>query len=1014
MMNYKKINTYLGWLSFLIAFVVYAMTAERTASFWDCGEFISASAKLQVVHPPGAPLFLLLGNFFSHLAGSPDTVAFMVNMLSVITSALCVMFTFWTITHFAQKLVDPERTESKEKNLLIYFAGLVGALTLTFTDTFWFSAVEAEVYASSSFFTALTFWCILKWEHAWKEKDANRWIILIAYLIGLAIGVHLLNLLVIPAIVYVVYFKFKSFDMKGFLASSIIGAVILAVVQVGIIPGIPTLAMKLDIAMVNGMKMPFGSGVWVTALIILAIIGFGLWYSHAKKNQLVHIATLSFTFILIGYSSYAMVVIRSLAEPTIDMNNPENPINLVSYLNREQYGDRPLVKGPYFNAKAISAEAGKQDYRKGDKNYEKAGFPQPELTWDPKYVTLFPRMGDQQKSSSPAGYANWAGVDEKKVPTMGQNLKFFFKYQLNHMYWRYFLWNFAGRQDDIQGDGDVLHGNYLTGIPFFDNSHLGPQAELPEHWKNNKARNTYFLLPLIIGLMGFALQYIRNKSDFLVVAMLFLFTGILIAVYLNAPPYEPRERDYTLVGSFQIFCIWIGLGVIFLAQLLEKYLGKTKSAWAAFALAMLASPVLLAQQNWDDHDRSERTMVVEFARDYLMSCDSNAILFTNGDNDTYPLWFVQNVENYRTDVRIINLNLLNFDWYVESLTRKVMDSEPFKLSVTKDKYAKGLREQLLVYNNPKVGLDQNRYYDFGQIMKFITTENDSRATINMSMYYGPEYSAYNVNYFPVRNIEIDVNKDIAAANGTLRPEEMPYAVDKIRFSIPGTSVLKADWVLLDLIMNNKFERPVYFASNSISNNHLGLGAYMRLDGLVYRLIPATLPADQEIPLRLNKDIMYSNLVDQFELGNMKTQTVLGDETTYRMIRTLRTYFGYLALKLSRDGEKERLEKAINRCMEEMPASVVPYDEFTIMAPLASAAYTQKLNELGDKLCKEFADEQLDLLEYCLSFSGRQERHVSMLEKKTTEQLGQLLGMLNQYQRAELVKEIELKMNSYGR
>lgn len=1013
-MNYKRLNTYIGWLSFLIAFVVYAMTAERTASFWDCGEFISASAKLQVVHPPGAPLFLLIGNFFTHFASSPEQMGLMVNLLSALTSALCVMFTFWTITHFAKKLIDNVAIEEKVKSLLIVFSGFIGALALTFSDTFWFSAVEAEVYASSSFFTALTFWCILKWEHIYKEKGANKWLILIAYLIGLAIGVHLLNLLVIPAIVYVVYFKFREFNLKGFLIASGIGALILAVVQVGIIPGLPTIAMKLDITFVNSFGMGFGSGVIFFAILLVALIVGLLIYSQRTKNAILNTAVLCFTFILIGYSSYAMVVIRSLAEPTIDMNNPENPINLVSYLNREQYGDRPLLKGPYFNAKAIAAEVGKQDYRKGKEGYEKAGFPRPELVWDPNYVTIFPRMGDQQKASSPSGYAYWSGAKEDAPPKFSQNMRFFFKYQLGHMYWRYFLWNFAGKQDDIQGDGDILHGNWRTGINFLDAWRLGPQDNLPAQWANNKARNQYYLLPLILGILGLIYQLMSRKTDFLVVSMLFLFTGILIAVYLNAPPYEPRERDYTLVGSFQIFCIWIGLGVIQIALWLKKYMDIKVASYLSFIVCLLGVPVLMGAQNWDDHDRSERTMVVDFAHDYLMSCDSNAILFTNGDNDTYPLWYVQNVENYRTDVRVVNLQLLNFDWYVEALTRKVMDSEPFELSVGPEVYAKGEREQLIYFQNPQLGIDPNSYYNFKEVINFITNEKDPRAKMDMGRYYGPDFQNYKVNYLPVKNFEISIDKNIALSNGTIPPASAAYAVDRLRMSIPGNSMLKADWVLLDLIMNNNFNRPIYFASNSISQDHLGMGAYMRLDGLTYRLVPAEVPRDPSVAVNFDSDILYDKMVNQFSYGNMNNPDVLGDEQSYRMARTFRNYFGFLAVKLAKEGKKEKALTVIDKCLAELPPSVLPYEMVGLVKPLSETCYLLDEKEKGDAIATDFINEQLEVLAYCNRFKGRDVQNVVYLEKETMDNLNTMMALFQKYERNDMFQSLQAKLTQYVR
>lgn len=997
-MSNKRINTLLGWLTFLVAAIVYGLTAERTASFWDCGEFISASYHLQVVHPPGAPLFLMLGNLFSHLASGTESVAFWVNMLSVLTSALCVMFTFWTITHFAQKLVKEAEYEEHTKHFLVYGAGLIGALALTFSDTFWFSAVEAEVYASSSFFTAITFWCILKWEHISDQPGANRWLILIAYLIGLGIGVHLLNLLVIPAIVYVYYFKNYEFNTKGFLISSGIALAILGFVQVGVIPGIPTLAAKFDLYFVNDMGMAFGTGIKVFAALLLGSLAAGIWWTHKKKNTVWNTTLLAFAFILIGYSSYSMVVIRSLANPPIDMNNPEEPFNLVSYLNREQYGDRPLLKGPYFNAKLKDFKEGKQEWRKGKDGYEDAGH-QVDYEWDPKFVTMFPRMGDMQKSSSPQGYSYWADVDlnaKDKAPSMGQNMKFFFKYQLGHMYWRYFLWNFAGRQNMMQGDGDPINGNWISGIRPIDAVRLGPQSNLPENWKNDKSRNTYFMLPLILGIMGLLYQLGKNKNDFFIVTILFLFTGILIAVYLNAPPYEPRERDYTLVGSFQIFCIWIGLGVIQLADWLAKFLKRKQAALIAGVLSLLLVPVLMGAQNWDDHDRSERTMVVDYAHDYLESCDPNAILFTNGDNDTYPLWYVQNVEGFRTDVRVVNLQLLNFDWYVEALTKPVMGSAPFKLSVAPEKYAKGLREQLRFYDNPNLPANQNEYYSYEQVLKFITDDENPQTKV-------PTFFGQKENYVPVRNMKIPVDRNLVLSNGTVPAEDAAYVVDELQFSIQSSSFLKADWILLDLVLQNKFERPIYFASNSVNANHLGLGDYFRLDGLVYRLVPVKKPRNNNFPINANSGIFYNRLVERFNLGGVDNPDVLLDEQSIRMCRTFRNYYGILAMQLALEGKKDSVLKVVDKIETGVPSDIVPYEFTQMVVPLANACYMAGFAERGDEILTKFVEEQEEQLNYYSQFTGISKRRVGSKIKSCTDNLAIVYSTAAENGRADLMQ-----------
>ncbi len=697
MNNFRLLNTLFGWVSFFFALAVYSLTLEPTGSLWDCGEFISAAYRLQVVHPPGAPLFLLIGRFFSLFAGADVmNVAISVNMVSATTSALCVMFTFWITTYFAKRIAEKlGDADSVASSIAIIGSGLVAAGTLTFSDTFWFSAVEAEVYAASSFFMSFTFWCILKWERVSDQPFANRWLVFIGYVVGLAIGVHLLNLLVIPGIVLVYYFKKFPFKRSTLLYALAIGFALLFFVQIGVIPGIPTLAAKFDMFFVNSMGMGFGSGVMFFAALLLGGLITGLIYT--QKNGLVHWNTglLAFAFILVGYSSYAMVLIRSQANTPIDMNNPEDPLNLVYYLNREQYGDRPLLKGPHYKTPVTKVEKGEDNYIKGDEKYEVAGY-DVDVEYDPKQQMMFPRIYDGNDPSHVQGYKDWTGIPDERTPKFSDNLRFFFRYQLGTMYWRYFMWNFAGRQNDDQKmqSTDVLAGNWISGIAPLDAMRLGPQKNLPDDFKNNPSRNTYYLLPFILGLAGLGLQIRKEKGGALINGILFLTTGIMLIIYLNPPPYEPRERDYVFVGSFQVFSMWVGLGVLGLYYAFRKYISGSGSAAFAVTIGILAAPALMGTQNWNDHDRSGRYMSTDFARNYLKSCAPNAILFTNGDNDTYPLWYVQNVEGYRTDVRVINLSLLNASDYVESLRDQQYESQPIKLSFTSRQLWPGTRDRV--------------------------------------------------------------------------------------------------------------------------------------------------------------------------------------------------------------------------------------------------------------------------------------------------------------------------------
>lgn len=759
MKRYTLINNIGGWLSFLIAAVVYLLTIEPTTSFWDCGEFITAAYKFEVGHPPGAPIFMLMGRFFTLFTGDVAQVAKMVNIMSALASAFTIMFLFWTITHIAKRAILKDRAASPDLGQLIAITGsaFVASMAYTFSDTFWFSAVEGEVYSTSSLFTAVVFWAILKWENVADQKHANRWLILIAYLMGLSIGVHLLNLLAIPAIVLVYYFrKFKP-SAGGIILAAISAIVILASIQYGIIPGIVTVASKIELLSVNTLGLPFHTGeITYGILLIVSLVG-GIWFTY-KENDIWYTVILSSTaiallgipfmtgngflgilflaglvygfyhlakhyksvlntilvaatVIIIAYSSFAIIVIRSLADPPMDQNNPDNLFSLLSYLNREQYGDRPLLYGQYFNAPVIDYNETTPVYRKNDDlgKYEiiDRKF---EYVFDEQFLTFFPRMYSSQNSPPHVrGYKKWSNFEGEPVtlpngevrnkPTFVENLRFFFKYQINHMYIRYFMWNFAGRQNDIQGHGEVNHGNWISGIPFIDDARLGPQDELPDELKNNKGRNTFYFLPLIFGLLGMVFLLVYDEKNFWILLLLFFFTGLAIIFYTNQPPYQPRERDYAYAGSFYVFAIYIGLGVLLIYEILQEFIGRPVSAVLATAVSFLLVPLIMGMQTWDDHDRSERYTARDFAHNYLNSCAPNAILFTNGDNDTFPLWYAQEVEGIRTDVRVINLSYLSTDWYIDQMKRKAYKSEPVPFSMSKDKYRQGNRDIVLIEKN---------------------------------------------------------------------------------------------------------------------------------------------------------------------------------------------------------------------------------------------------------------------------------------------------------------------------
>ncbi len=743
-MDFKKINISVGWFAFLVAAVTYLLTIEPTASFWDCGEFITTSYKLEVGHPPGAPLFMIIGRFFSLFAGGDVTkVALMINVASALASAFTILFLFWSITHIAKKIIIKKDEQASQGQLIaIMGSGLVGALVYTFSDSFWFSAVEGEVYASSSFFTAIVFWAILKWENVADEPNANRWLVLIAYLMGLSIGVHLLNLLVIPAIVFVYYFRKYKITRNGIIITGLISVVILGFIMYGIITGLVVVASKFELIFTNSFGLPYYTGAVVFLLLLTGGLIYGIYYSFTKNKVVLNtILTISLV-ILIGYSSFAIILIRSLADTPMNQNAPNNVFSLLSYLNREQYGDRPLFNGQSFNAKVTDYEQGKASYYQEDGKYKISEY-QTKRIFDSKYLSLFPRMySDAESPNHIEGYLKWTGKTEKdfynprtdkdgkiikdrygdlqydhrspkRAPTLGEQLHFFFSYQLNYMYFRYFMWNFSGKQNDIQGhNADVSKGNWISGIPFIDNVRLGDQSKITTAMKNNKARNKYYLLPFLLGIIGMIYLLTKNKTSknyFWAVLLFFFFTGVAIVLYLNQPPYQPRERDYAYAGSFYAFAFFIGLGILGIFELIKKISPQTLVAAGTATILGLLVPIIMAQQNWDDHSRANRYTTRDYAKNYLSSCEKNAIIFTNGDNDTFPLWYIQEVEGFRTDVRVINLSYLNTDWYIDGNKKKAYLSEPVPFSLTHDKYREGKRDIIYKQENPNLYIDEKYY-----------------------------------------------------------------------------------------------------------------------------------------------------------------------------------------------------------------------------------------------------------------------------------------------------------------
>jgi hypothetical protein len=1047
--RYKLLNNVLGLIIFVVASVVYISSIEPTTSFWDCGEYIACAYKLEVGHPPGAPTFLLIGRLFTLFAGGTENVAASINVLSALASAATILFMFWSITMLGQKLIKAMKQEFTEGRMYAVLAsGLVGAMAYCFSDSFWFSAVEGEVYAMSSFFTALVFWAILKWD-ADDSPTADRWIIFIAYMMGLSVGVHLLNLLAIPSIVFIVYFKkFKEPNRRGLIIALLVAVGLLGVVQNGIIPGIVSAAANFELFFVNSIGLPFNGGTIIYFLLLIGMIVSGLMYttSGEKKMYQVFIATtgafffftligalmygkillpfitaagvgyliyryrnhrvvlntviLCFTVLLIGYSTFFVLVIRSQANTPMDENNPENAISLLAYLNREQYGDWPILYGPYFNAPIVAgddyADDGNPVYAQDSKTGEYViidARKQSIYKYAPEMCTVFPRMWETQ--SHKAQYETWSdfahnnttvevidrntGNPKKmKKPSFSGNLRYFFHYQLNWMYMRYFLWNFAGRQNDIQGTtANLTDGNWQSGIKKLDGIDM---SKAPQRMRDNKANNNFYMLPLFLGLLGLWFHFSKDWKNALVVTLMFLFTGLAIVIYLNQYPNQPRERDYAYAGSFYAFAFWIGFGVYALYDLLAQYLRIQQVAAAGMAAVMGCTiPYIMGSEGWDDHNRSNRYTARDFAGNYLTTCDKYAILFTNGDNDTFPLWYAQEVEGNRTDMRVLNLSLLNTDWYIDQASRKAYESDRVPFSLAGSKTRQGSCDQvyfdqaLFDRENPK----EAKAMSARELIDMIKN-NDQRA---MRVQYSTDDNGdrYSDTLFvlPSNRVYVEVDKAACKANGTV-PANTPDSLilDRIEWTISKQYLLKADLMVLDLLASNNWKRPIYFAVTAGSDSYLDLdnvrvpgrqqpSSYFRLEGLAYRLVPML--GDRQSfngSVLCNTDIMYNKIMGipgnamfpGFKWGGLEdtTKNIYMDENNLRFTTNQRLQMITLANFLNDEKKHDKAVEVMDRSLRVMPRKHVPYEP--LMAYMVDAYYNAKAKEKANKLSKELFDQ----------------------------------------------------------
>ncbi len=1004
-LNYKKFNDLIGWIVFAIATMVYVLTLEPTTSWWDCGEYISTAYKLEVGHPPGAPFFQLLGRFFSLFAfGNTANVAYMINIMSALSSSFTILFLFWTITRMAKKLMGNDMTDVKA--YAVFAGGAIGALAFTFTDSFWFSAVEGEVYAMSSLFTAIVFWAILKWEEVADSPYAYRWLILIAYIVGLSIGVHLLNLLAIPAITYVVYFKkYKNHDLKGFVLAGFVGVLILSFIMYLIIPMTVKLAGNFELFFVNSLGLPFNSGSFIFFIILIGLIVWTWRYTYKKRYEIAHVAVISLTFIMIGYSSFFVLVIRANANPPINENDPKDAISMLSYLLREQYGTWPLGYGQYYNANITDWEDGSPIYVKDSKSGKYIITDQrlsSEPVYNPELSTVFPRMWSNTKPEHISLYKNYLSSKGKPVrinesegekveykPTFGDNIRFFFQYQLGHSYFRYFMWNFVGRQNDVESQPNIRDGNWISGIKFIDAARLGNQDKLP-FAAQNPARNTFFFLPLILGLIGMVFHFNKDIKDFWVVLLLFIMTGLAIIVYLNITPYQPRERDYAYAGSYYAFAIWIGLGVIGLIHYLSKKVNMKIATLVVFGVTLVAVPGLLASEGWDDHDRSGKTTARDFAFNYLDSCEPNAILFVNGDNDTFPLWYAQEVEGHRTDVRVVNYMLSSGPWYVHQLQRKIYNSEKIPLSLDASQYENGVNSYVPIY--PKV----EGVFELKQVIDFIKSADPST---KLTTQRGEK-----LNYIPTRSVKITLDKADLVSKGIVPLDKMNEVPNELVWNIGGSAIYKNDLMLLDLLATNNWERPIYFANPSSVKKVFGLDEYMHLEGFVYRLLPYKADGLIKGMGGVNADKAYSLLVEKAKWGNLNSKDVTIDRESHRNSGIPKNNFLRVAEVLIERGDFTRAIKALDSYQKYYPHEKVNYDMY--MLPYAEAYYKAGATEKGNQVMEILYDFYVGELDYINSLEPSLKKLLINDQQTALGVLQRMAQSARQYKQTELSTKVD--------
>ena len=1065
--NFKKWNLILGWLAFLIAFITYSLTVEPTVSFWDAGEYILTSSKLQVGHPPGAPFFQMMGAFFSIFASEPSQIGHVINMMSATASAFTILFMFWSIVLLIKQVVKTDSKPSTTQNTAILGAAFVGSLSFAFTDSFWFNAVETEVYAMATLIMAVLFYLGLRWGNDMFKPRGNKWLILISFIVGLSFGVHFMGLLTIPAIGLIYYFKnYKTITPKNFILANLAGIAILLFVFKLLAPNILRYFSALEIFFVNSVGLPFNSGSIIALVLLVGFIFWGLNYTRKKGYIHLNTGLLCITFIMVGFSSWLMLPIRANANVTVNENNPSSARELLAYYNLEQYPKTHLFYGPQFTDQYAGLDENQpyiDDKPKYEKDKKKGAYlivndyKDGLQNYNSKHASLLPRMWSSEHAENYMKYSGFLEFSIKteyqmqnelrslvnsfkdsvangevdyedyhdflkkygryidiQKPSLLQNIYYLFDYQIGYMYWRYFMWNFTGRQDDVQGRLD-LHGNWISGINVVDSYILGvSQENLPSDVLNNRARNTYYFLPLLLGLIGLFFLFNRDKKLFWTMLVFFLFTGIAIQVYTNVRPFEPRERDYSLVGSFYVFALWIGFGVFAIYDKLRTYSKTPLLAPIVSLVCLIAVPGILISQNWDDHDRSGRETAHAMAVQYLEACDPNAIIFTIGDNDTFPLWYAQEIEGIRRDVRVVCTSLLNVDWYIDQMKRKAYESDPIPSSLTHDQYKWGTRDYVI-----KEVITQDTL-DLDQFLGFITNDDPRTKYKHILEQQGYDTSGQrrqdlNANYLPTEHVRIPVDKASVLRNGIVKAKDSASIVPYIDIRIKGSAIYKNRLLMLDIIANNNWERPIYFSGGAFGDDdYIWMKDYLQLDGLVYKLVPIKTAVSKDNPFdmgRIDADKMY-DMVMNWEWGNSGDPSMYHDIETRKNSLTYRGNLARLIEVLIQEGDFEKAEEIADLAMAKMPVDLFGF--YTLLEPYIGAYYELEAIEKARKLYREVSGKYQENLTYYSTLSEYNQSQYIQNIYNDIERYRGLVDVTAIYETETFTKAEMEKFNSYLR